>query len=217
MGTLRARSHRWIFAAAGAAAVVLLVPLLFRAPEARLVKPLPTVAGPAPGGVRLVSLKKNDAALTDPTPLSLFQGYPAKLAFAENDLKLNLPAAVAVPRRPADALASDRSSQMVVELGRTDGEITQIVTRKAFVEILQAGDGERLLSQALPDAAPPGRAWQPLEFLVAVDAAGLVGPPVLTESSRVAAVDGYFQNYLVKTLHAGQRLAPGFYRICIGP
>ena len=239
MGTLRARSHRWIFAAAGAAAVVLLVPLLFRAPEARLVKPLPTVAGPAPGGVRLVSLKKNDAALTDPTPLFLptewnagqnalpantqrepggsFQGYPAKLAFAENDLKLNLPAAVAVPRRPADALASDRSSQMVVELGRTDGEITQIVTRKAFVEILQAGDGERLLSQALPDAAPPGRAWQPLEFLVAVDAAGLVGPPVLTESSRVAAVDGYFQNYLVKTLHAGQRLAPGFYRICIGP
>ena len=56
-----------------------------------------------------------------------------------------------------------------------------------------------------------------MEFLVAVDAMGLVGPPTLTESSRVAAVDGYFQNYLVKTLHAGQRLAPGFYRICIGP
>ena len=56
-----------------------------------------------------------------------------------------------------------------------------------------------------------------MEFLIAVDAMGLVGPPILTESSRVAAVDGYFQIYLVKTLHAGERLAPGFYRVCIGP
>ena len=238
MGTLRSRSHRWIFAAVGAVAVLLLVPLLFRAPQARAVKALPTVAGSAPGGVRLVSLKKNDAALTDPTPLFLptewnagqnalpantqrepggsFQGYPAKLAFAENDLKLNLPAPVSVPRRPADALTSDRSSQRVMELGRANQNISQLITRKAFMEIMQAGSGDRMLAQALPDAAPPGRAWQPLEFLVAVDAAGLVGPPVLTESSRVAAVDGYFQNYLVKTLHAGQRLAPGFYRVSIG-
>jgi hypothetical protein len=82
---------------------------------------------------------------------------------------------------------------------------------------MEARNGQRLLAQPLADANPPGAAWQPLEFLVAVDAMGLVGPPILTESSRVAAVDGYFQNYLVKTLHAGQRLAPGFYRVCIGP
>jgi hypothetical protein len=102
-------------------------------------------------------------------------------------------------------------------LGQSDHPVSQLNARKAFIEILAAINGQRLLAQPLTNANPPGGAWQPMEFLVAVDAMGLVGPPTLTESSRVAAVDGYFQNYLVKTLHAGQRLTPGFYRICIGP
>ncbi len=233
------RQHRWVYATVGAVVVLVLISLLFRAPTAPVAKLPSPVTAANPGAVRLVSLKKNEAALTDPTPLFLptewnagqnalpantqrepggtFQGYPAKLAFAENELKLNFPAAVAVPARPADALASDGSMRSISELGRADQPPPQLVFRNAFVEILQAGDGQRVMAQAIWDGAPPGKAWQPLEFLVAVDAAGLVGPPVLTESSRVGAVDGFFQNYLVKTLHAGQRLAPGFYRVCIGP
>ena len=94
-----------------------------------------------------------------------------------------------------------------------DAGFTPLAGRRA----LDMGCGAGLLAEPLADANPPAGDWQPMEFLVAVDPMGLVGPPTLTESSRVAAVDGYFQNYLVKTLHAGQRLAPGFYRICIGP
>ncbi|MEO6875037.1 MAG: hypothetical protein ABI222_09460 [Opitutaceae bacterium] len=195
---------------------------------------------PTPGdAVKLVSLRKNDAALTDPTPLFLptewnagqnalpantqrepggsFQGYPAKLIFAETELKLNFPSAVTVPARPADALASDRSNLLFLGVAQTDPAITQLVYRSGFIEILEAHSGQRVMAQPLSDARPPSGVWQPMEFLLAVDAMGLVGPPTLTESSRVAAVDGYFENYLVKTLHAGQRLPPGFYRVCIGP
>ena len=238
MKTAAARQHRWILATAGALVVLVAVALLFRAPGGQRVgtfKPAP----PATGAVRLVSLQENEAALTDPTPLFLptkwnagenalpantqrepggsFQGYPAKLAFAETVLTLNFPADVSVPARPADAVASDRSGQSFLGLGQVDRPVGQLIARNGFIEILGAGNGQRMLAQPLADANPPGTAWQPLEFLVAVDAMGLVGPPILTESSRVAAVDGYFQNYLVKTLHAGQRLAPGFYRVCIGP
>jgi hypothetical protein len=231
--------QRWIFPALGALVVLAVVALLFRGPGRARVGAIPPVPAPA-RAVKLVSLKKNEAALTDPTPLFLptewnagqnalpantqrepggsFQGYPAKLAFAETELKLSFPAAVAMPDRPADALASDRSGLTFLGLGQTDRPVIQLIVRNAFIEILEASTGVRLLAHPLPDALPPGGvAWQPMEFLVAVDAMGLVGPPILTESSRVAAVDGYFQNYLVKSLHAGERLAPGFYRICIGP
>jgi hypothetical protein len=239
MKTAAGRQHRWMFATAGALVVLVAVAMLFRAPGGSRVGAIIKPAQPATGAVRLVSLHENEAALTDPTPLFLptkwnagenalpantqrepggsFQGYPAKLAFAESELKLNFPADVAVPARPADAVTSDRSGLSFLGLGQVDRPVSQLIARKGFIEILEAGNGQRLLAQPLADAYPPGAAWQPLEFLVAVDAMGLVGPPILTESSRVAAVDGYFQNYLVKTLHAGQRLAPGFYRVCIGP
>ena len=238
MKTATGRQYRWVYAVAGAVVVLVAFSLLFRAPGGTRVRPLQPVKTPG-SAVRLVSLKPNEAALTDPTPLFLptewnsgqnalpantqrepggsFQGYPAKLAFAETELNLNFPAAIKIPARPADALAADRSGQSFLGLGQSDQPATQLIVRKAFIEILAAVNGQRLLAQPLANANPPGGAWQPLEFLVAVDAMGLVGPPTLTESSRVAAVDGYFQNYLVKTLHAGQRLAPGFYRICIGP
>jgi hypothetical protein len=194
---------------------------------------------PPAAAVSIVVLKPNEASLTDPTPLFLptewnagqnalpantqrepggsFQGYPAKLAYAETELNLDLPSVVAMPARPADALVSDRTGESFLGLGQADRKNAQLIVRKAFIEILAAANGQRLLAQPLADARPPDGDWQPMEFLVAVDPMGLVGPPTLTESSRVAAVDGYFQNYLVKTLHAGQRLAPGFYRICIGP
>lgn len=237
MTTTAGRQHRWIYATAGALMVLVILAALFRAPGTRVAafKPVQT----PPKAVKLVSLKRNEAALSDPTPLFLptewnagqnalpantqrepggsFQGYPAKLAFAEAELKLNFPAAVVVPARPADALASDRSGLAYLGLGQADHPIGQLIARKAFIEILEAGNGQRQLAQPLTGASLPDGAWQPMEFLIAVDTAGLVGPPILTESSRVAAVDGYFQNYLVKTLHAGQRLAPGFYRVCIGP
>ena len=231
---------RWAYAAAGALVVLGGVALLFRSPRTTQTIAVPP-ALPQPAAVRLVNLKRNEAALTDPTPLFLptewnagqnalpanarrepdssFTGYPAKLRFAETELALNFPDDVSVPTRPADALAAGKLGQVFIGLGSGEQEVAQLSNRKAIVEITSAGNGRRVLVQTLTDANPPGwTGWrQPMEFLVAVDAMGLVGPLILTESSRTAAVDGYFQNYLAKKLHAGERLGPGFYRIWVGP
>ena len=69
------------------------------------------------------------------------------------------------------------------------------------------------------DAKPPAnnRDWQPVEFLFAINAAGSVGRPMVTTSSQVPEVDAYFRDYLAKSFHLGERLAPGFYRVVVGP
>ena len=231
--------RRWLASTVGAVLVLAVLMLLFRAP--REVQPISTKPKPRPTpAVKLVNLSRNEAALTDPTPLFLptewnagqdalpadarrepgssFSGYPPKLKFAETELALTFPSDVVVPARPADALSTGKVGQIFLGLGPDDQGLTQLHARKGFVEITDARNGQRILSKPLTDANPPaGPGWQPMEFLVAVDPMGLVGPPILTESSRVVSVDGYFQNYLVKSLRAGERLAPGFYRICVGP
>ncbi len=185
-------------------------------------------------------LLKEETMLRDPTPLFLptawnaaetglpadlqrepgaeFRNYPARLQFGEAELKLNLPAAVPIPEHPAEGLALDKPERPLGGFGETDASVAALETRGGFVEVTGAADGRVMLAESLRLARPPGEGnWQPLEFLVTVDAIGLVQPPVLTESSRVAAVDNYFQDYLGNGLHIGERLPPGFYRVAIGP
>ncbi len=187
-------------------------------------------------------LLKEDANLRDPTPLFLptrwnaaenalppgarrlpgasIEGVDdrAKLTFPDAELNLHLPAAVLTPRRPADAFATDKPSAPFGGFGETDARIAPLAGRAAFVEVVSAATGQLMMAEPLTDArVPPGGSWQPLEFLVAIDAAGIVRPPVLTESSRVPAVDAYFQQYLGGELHVGARLSPGLYRVCFGP
>ncbi len=80
------------------------------------------------------------------------------------------------------------------------------------------------------EEAPPllrAGAWQPLEFMAAVDPAGLVGSLMPTVRS-VTPPDNHFpqldaealqwlEKYLAQKLRVGERLGPGFYRICVGP
>jgi hypothetical protein len=92
-----------------------------------------------------------------------------------------------------------------------------LAPRAAYVEITDAETGRKVFSQPVKDAHPPASDWKPMEFMAAVDSAGLVGPPVLTQHSDVADVDAYFGQYLSDTLRIGQRLNPGFYRVSVGP
>ncbi len=151
-------------------------------------------------------------------PQTSFQDFPPKLKFAETRLALPMPAVAAVPTRAGEAFDVEQAKRPFAGFGQSGAEVNALPGRMAFVEVVSAGDGQRLISQPLVNAAPPEDVpWRPLEFLVAVDVRGVVGSPVLTESSTVAAVDGYFQDYVVKVLHLGERLDPGFYRVGIGP
>lgn len=193
------------------------------------------------GGAGAVdSVFREETTLRDPTPLFVptrwnasenalpadlqrepgtsFRGYAPRFAFAEADLALDLPPVVTIPARPVDVFGVSKMERPYVGFGQRDQPVPPLPVRGAFVRILAADTGELLLAQPLLDAKPSQDAvWQPLEFLIAIDVSGVVRPPVLTESSRVALVDAYFQEYLVQSLHIGERLGPGFYRACIGP
>lgn len=176
--------------------------------------------------------------LSDPTPLFLptqfnssrrdyvakepggaFSGFAPKLTFGETELTLKLPASSTVPTSAAEALAGDPPGAPFLGFGRRDPVMQPLSTRTAYVEIRNSGTGAKVYAQAVIDAHPPARSmpWQPMEFIAAVDTAGLVGPLVPTERSGVDDVDAYFGRYLAETLKVGQRLAPGFYRIVVGP
>ena len=63
--------------------------------------------------------------------------------------------------------------------------------------------------------------FAPVEYLVAVSSAGIVGDPILLVGSEGEAmdekVDTFFRSYLVKTFRLGERLNPGRYRVLVGP
>jgi hypothetical protein len=236
----------WAVATLGAVLVAGGVLLLFRSPKpAKTVLTAPVLKAANIGLAKLDaggadSLLREETTLRDPTPLFLptawnagenaipaaarrepggsFPGYEPKLTFGEVELQLALPLPLAVPKNAVDSLEGDRPAQTYWGFGQTDWVANPLAPRGAFVEVFAAGEGRRLIALPLLDARPPaGTPWHPLQFMVAIDPAGVVRPPVLIESSRVASVDGYFQGFIVDSLRVGERLGPGFYQICIGP
>ncbi len=230
----------WLAAGAIAIAVLAMATALFRWPEDKT----PTVPPKPPRPVTLArdtdELLTEEAALRDPTPLFLptkwnasenalladvrrdlgssFRGYEPKWRYTGSELALPLPPAIEVPRQTAEVFAAEKLKRPFLGFGQRDTELKPLAARGAFVEIVAAGSGRTLLAEPLVEAVPPAEAaWQPLEFLVGINPIGVVGSPVLTTSSQVAAVDAYFRQYLLKTLHLGERLPPGFYRVAIGP
>jgi len=73
------------------------------------------------------------------------------------------------------------------------------------------------MTQLLGGFSPPRSDYAPLEFLVVISSAGMVGEPVLTTGSGWDDVDIFFRTYLVKTFRLGERLNPGRYRVLVGP
>ena len=183
------------------------------------------------------SASNDEAVLLDPTPLFLptkwnatqrsiapreaggkFQGYDTpKWSFRENELKLGLPSPIAVPEGIAEAVVSDASGVPLVGIGHAGSPVASPEARKGFVNVVAARSGRTIWKTIVKENIPPSGAWQPLEFFAAVDPAGLIGPLVLTSRSGNDEVDGFFAGYLSRSLRLGSQLAPGFYRITVGP
>jgi hypothetical protein len=210
----------------------------------------PTVEIPPSG----ISALDERAVYKDPSPLFLptrwncvpperegkepageFVGYQAKYIFSVNDLHINLPLETQVPKTSAEAVVRNQPGNPLMGLGRADVAVPRVPARWAFVDVLAASSGRRVLAQALSDPAALNTApqllrdgsWRPLEFLAAVGPDGLVGriAPVLKPDQGPG--DPFLQlpgeslemleNYLAEKLRLGDRLPPGFYRILIGP
>ncbi|MEO7414459.1 MAG: hypothetical protein ABIZ81_13995 [Opitutaceae bacterium] len=233
--------RRWALSGVIAIAGVGLVASLFGIPENEATPPPRTQSPPivlrADDGVDAAFDEQK--ILADPTPLFLptkwnaarkgvnrpepgatFENYqPSFVASAlEQGLKSKFPNPVTVPVTSVEALAADPPGPLFAGIGRGERVAPTLDPRSAVVKIVAAGTGQAVLQQIVLDARPPGDgAWQPMEFLGRVDAIGLVGTLAVTRQSGVEGVDDYFRGYLVQTLRIGQRLAPGVYRISIGP
>ena len=235
---LRERKRNWTIAVFVSVCLGGGVVALFRFPERRV------PSGPSqlpPRSVTLVSetdrAVNDEAVLLDPTPLFLptkwnaskrevvspeiggrFQGFDApKFSFSETEIKLGLPSPVKVPVGPGEAVSADASQAAFVGFGRPPAPVVELPARGAYFEIVKAANGKPVMAQPILEMPPLKGAWQPVEFLVGVDAAGLVGPMAVTVRSGFDEVDGFLANQLTRILRIGERLEPGFYRIFVGP
>jgi hypothetical protein len=225
---------RWILAITGALMLGIVIVTLIRPPS--VVQRIEPVIIDATRRVELTKVVRGEAALLDKTPLFLptewntaqkeiylpqsggaFSDYAPKFAYDEAELRPLKPAELSV-FSVTDALALAPPGPELLGFGRSELKSGVLEKRGAFVEIVEAKGGLRVLGRGLSEAQPPATAdWVPLEFLATVDAAGLTGPLVLTARSGVDEVDSYFQKYLTQKLRIGVLLGPGIYRICVGP
>lgn len=185
------------------------------------------------------ALLNEEAMLFDPTPLFLptewnvghntlpdslmrdfghsFRDYPAQLTFDEVGVALGFPPPVEVPAKATEVLPLLGTHQPFAGFGRTDARVGSLPERGARIDVMAARDGSEALSLVVPVGQAPAGLWQPMEFLVAVDAAGLVGPPVPMVQATDERLGATLQEMLAKSLRLGERLGPGFYRVCVGP
>jgi hypothetical protein len=220
--------------------IALLRPLADQAGQAN--PPVPPRVSVTPlGGKAGDSLLHDQATFFDPTPLFLptewntnqgplpaavqrqpgqvFPDFDAKLTYSHAELVLPIESAESTPQRPVDLLRA-QSRDPFLGFGRVDVLLAPLSSRTAMVEIREVGTGKVVLSRvlggevAITDGGPD---WQPAEFLISVTAEGLLGRPMETASSDLEDVDLFFRDYLAKTLRLGERLAPGVYRVVVGP
>lgn len=158
-------------------------------------------------------------ASVQPQPGQVFPNFGAELTYGRSELALPIAAAESTPRSPSDLLKTP-SRDPFLGFGRVDIPLEPLAPRTAVLEITEIGSGRvvHVPNIASSVVLPAGQAeWQPAEFLVCVTAEGLLGTPVETASSDVEDVDVFLRDYLEKTLRLGERLAPGMYRVVIGP
>ena len=157
-------------------------------------------------------------------PGQIFRSFDPTPWYGAAELALPVGAAQLLPKSPVELL-KDPTHDPFLAFDREDVPLTPLSPRPGVVEVRKVTTGEMVFVRNLEADAilPAGRTdWQPTEFLVAVTAAGLLGRPVQgrpvdTANSDIEEVDAFFRDYLVKTLHLGERLPPGMYRVVVGP
>jgi len=240
---LAGRKRRWGASACAAAVVMVAVLALLRAPVA--VPPdgqsQPTEAAKAGPTVQVVASvgANEEAVIRDQRPLFLPTERNATLSpvrppemgrvildremaqpiFESTELSIGLPPPVRAPQSALDAGLKEAAAPPLDGLGRRARPIEPERSRGALVQVFAASNNERVLAEALPVGARPATStlWHPVEFMAAIDAAGLVGQLKLTTSSDVEEVDSHFRVYLAGSFHIGDRLQPGFYRVVVAP
>lgn len=121
----------------------------------------------------------------------------------------------AVPEKLADVLVQGNEAPFA-GIGQIDRPQSSLPVRQGYLEVRELKNGDSVKSEPLSGLSLPRTDFQPVEFLVVVEAGGLIGEPLLTAGSGWDEVDNFFRSYLVKSYRLGERLRPGRYRVVIG-
>lgn len=149
-------------------------------------------------------------------PGQVFGSFDAKFTVVDQHLKTYGGALAPAPEKLADVLTQGNEAPFA-GMGHIDANRPPLPERAGVLEIRSFASGNLIMEQQLAGISVPRSDFAPLEFIVAVSSAGVVGSPLLASGSGWEEVDGFFLSYLVKTFRIGERLRPGSYRVLVGP
>ncbi len=149
-------------------------------------------------------------------PGQIFGSFEPKWTFTGQTLKSYALEASPAPEKLSDVLAQGNEAPFA-GFGHVDMPRAVLPERTGFLEVRRFGVSEPIISQTLRYIELPRLDFAPLEFLVVISTAGVVGDPVLSSGSGWEEVDSFFRSYIVKTFRLGERLNPGRYRVLVGP
>jgi hypothetical protein len=148
-------------------------------------------------------------------PGGVFGDFEAKLSFAEGGLTPYAFEGPAGGDSLPEVLARNNEAPFS-GFGEVDSVRNPLAARTAVVRVNLLGSNE-IRDIDLGAAVPPRTDFPPLEFLVLVGPAGLIGEPVIALSSGAEEIDGFFLQFLGRSARLGTVLGPGRYRVTVGP
>ncbi|WP_404425666.1 hypothetical protein [Nibricoccus sp. IMCC34717] len=152
-------------------------------------------------------------------PGSAFPSFPAKLLQREDELEIGSASPLPALVGPLDVPAFGTTAGRWPWLGALPRDTAALSPRRAFVEVFRAQGGRSLLQKAVESLpmTPPYGDWRPVEMLLAVDPAGVISEPVVTQGSGLPEWDTALRKLVVEQVAVGLRLWPGFYSVRVGP
>jgi hypothetical protein len=148
-------------------------------------------------------------------PGQVFGSFEPKLTVGEQNIANYGAEVTPVPVKLVDVLVQGNEAPFA-GLGQIDAPRSTLAVRAGYLEVRDQKNGNIITAQQLSGIQPPRSDFAPVEFLVVVGSAGLIGEPVLTNGSGWDEVDNFFRTYLVKSYRLGERLRPGQYRVSVG-
>ena len=149
-------------------------------------------------------------------PGQIFDWIDPKLVFSDQNIKSYSAEFTSDVANLAEIVKSGNEAPFA-GMGGRDVNAVPLTERGGFLEISNLRDGKNVIAQKLEKIPGVDSDFSPLEFLISVGTAGLNADPVLMSGSGREEIEVFLRTYLAKSFRVGERLAPGRYRILIGP
>lgn len=145
-----------------------------------------------------------------------FPDYLPRFRYSDQRLANYGREAVAAPERLAEVVEQGITFPFT-GFGHMDLNLGPLAERGGYLEVTELGSGKSVQQAELPSGAVRLNDHLPMEILVTVGPAGIVGDPLLAAGSGSETVDAEVLHYLLRTYRLGERLGPGKYRVTVGP